>query len=55
MENEKLNRWGGNYLPNNIYNVDSYVAIKDIPDKSVDLVYIDIPYDLEGNGGGGCC
>lgn len=38
------------YEPNNIYNVDCYEAIKDIPDKSIDLVYIDIPYDLEGNG-----
>ena len=41
------------YEANNIYNVDCYEAIKDIPDKSIDLVYIDIPYDLEGNGGGG--
>ena len=38
----------------NIYNVDCYKAIKEIPDKSIDLVYIDIPYDLEDNGGGGC-
>jgi DNA modification methylase len=29
---------------------DSYELIKDIPDKSVDLVYIDIPY-LIGQGG----
>lgn len=42
------------YKPNNIYNVDCYEAIKKIPDKSIDLVYIDIPYDLEDNGGGGC-
>lgn len=26
---------------------DSYELIKDIPDKSVDLVYIDIPYEYE--------
>lgn len=47
--------WNNNkYQPNNIYNVDCYKAIKELPDKSIDLVYIDIPYDLEGNGGGGC-
>ena len=39
---------------NIIYNEDCYEGIKKIPDKSVDLVYIDIPYDLESNGGGGC-
>lgn len=38
---------------NVIYNEDCYQGIKKIPDKSIDLVYIDIPYDLEGNGGGG--
>lgn len=37
-----------------IYLGDCYQLIKEIPDKSIDLVYIDIPYDLEGNGGGGC-
>lgn len=37
---------------NKIYNVDSYKAIKEIPDKSIDLIYTDIPYLLEGNGGG---
>lgn len=35
-----------------LYNEDCYQGIKKIPDKSIDLVYIDIPYDLEGNGGG---
>ena len=35
------------YKPNNIYNVDCYDAIKEIPDKSIDCVYIDIPYHLE--------
>lgn len=39
---------------NNIYNVDCYEAIKKLPDKSVDLIYTDIPYDVEDNGGGGC-
>ena len=37
---------------NVIYNEDCYTGIKKIADKSIDLVYIDIPYDLEGNGGG---
>ena len=38
---------------NNIYHGDCYKLIKEIPDKSVDLIYTDIPYDFEGNGGGG--
>lgn len=33
---------------------DCYELIKQIPDKSVDLIYTDIPYDFEANGGGGC-
>lgn len=37
--------------PNNIYCGDSYELVKNIPDKSIDLVYIDIPY-LIGKGGG---
>ena len=40
------------YKPNNIYNVDCYEAIKGIPDKSIDLVYIDIPYLIDHGGGG---
>ena len=43
--------------PNNIYHGDSYELIKDIPDKSIDLIYTDIPYAFTGNGlnvGGGC-
>ena len=32
---------------------DSYKLIKDIPDKSVDLVYIDIHYEYESGGKGG--
>lgn len=35
-----------------LLNGDSYKLIKDIPDKSVDLVYIDIPY-LYHQGGFG--
>lgn len=38
---------------NKIYLGDSYELLKEIPDKSVDCVYVDIPYDFEGNGGGG--
>lgn len=33
-----------------LLNGDSYKLIKDIPDKSVDLVYIDIPYEYESGG-----
>lgn len=32
---------------------DSYQLIKDIPNKSIDLVYIDIPYLFNQSGGGG--
>jgi DNA modification methylase len=35
-----------------IYNEDCYKGIKRIPDKSIDLVYIDIPYDISYSGGG---
>lgn len=41
------------YELNNIYNTDSYKAIKDIPDKSIDLVIIDPPYDIQHTTGGG--
>lgn len=37
---------------NAIYNEDCYEGIKKIPDKSIDLVYIDIPY-LYNNGASG--
>ena len=36
--------------PNDIYLGDSYKLIKDIPDKSVDLIYTDIPYLIEQGG-----
>lgn len=36
--------------PNNIYHGDCYELIKQIPDKSVDLVYTDIPYLIESGG-----
>jgi DNA modification methylase len=40
----------GEYKLNEIYNEDSYEAIKKIPDKSVDLIIIDPPYELETEG-----
>lgn len=42
----------GKYELNKIYNEDCYQAIKNIPDKSIDCIYTDIPY-LYDNGGGG--
>lgn len=39
------------YKPNNIYNVDCYEAIKKIPDKSVDLIYTDPPYEYNQSYG----
>lgn len=42
----------GKYELNNIYCEDSYKAIKEIPDKSIDCIYTDIPY-LYVNGGQG--
>ena len=38
--------------PNNIYCGDAYNLIKDIPDKSVSLIYTDIPYEIQSGGGG---
>lgn len=43
----------GRFETNNIYNEDCYKAIKDIPDKSIDLVITDPPYELENERGGG--
>ena len=40
------------YKPNNIYNVDSYKAIKEIPDKSIDCIYTDVPYLYDSGDGG---
>lgn len=42
----------GPYEINKIYNEDCYKAIKNIPDKSVDLVIIDPPYVVETQGAG---
>jgi len=36
----------------NIYNVDCYKAIKELPDKFIDLVIIDPPYVVQPRGGG---
>ena len=38
--------------PNNIYNGDAYELIKQIEDKSINLIYTDIPYLIGGGGGG---
>lgn len=35
-----------------LYNEDCYNAIKDIPDKSIDCIYTDIPYLYDARGGG---
>lgn len=35
-----------------IYNEDCYKGIKKIPDKSIDLVYIDMPYLIDDGGCG---
>lgn len=37
----------GRFTIDNIYNEDCYRAIKDIPDKSVDCIYVDIPYIIQ--------
>lgn len=44
-----------NFLENNLNTIilgDSYKLIKQIPDDSIDLVYIDIPYQTAYSGGG---
>lgn len=40
---------------NTIYNDDAYKFVKEIPDKSIDLIYTDIPYLIYsgGDSGGG--
>ena len=42
----------GEYELDNIYNEDCYEAIKKIPDKSIDLVIIDPPYEYTTGGCG---
>ena len=41
------------YNADNIYCCDAYVAIKQIQDKSVDLIVTDPPYLMDDHGGGG--
>lgn len=43
----------GEYELNTTHNVDSYIAIKDIPDKSIDCIYTDIPYLYQKGGESG--
>lgn len=38
---------------NTIYNGDAYELIKQIPDKSIDLIVTDPPYEIVGSGSGG--
>lgn len=42
----------GRFEVDKIYNEDCYKAIKDIPDKSIDCVYVDIPYLFQDGGAG---
>lgn len=37
---------------NKIYLGDAYELIKQIPDKSIDLIYTDIPYEFVSGGKG---
>lgn len=41
------------YELNNIYNENSYAAIKDIPDDSIDLIIVDPPYEFVTGGKAG--
>ena len=41
------------YPPNGLYCADAYMAIKQIPDKSIDLIITDPPYELETYHGAG--
>lgn len=38
---------------NNIYQGDCYQLIKQLPNKSVDLIITDPPYEIVGGGSGG--
>lgn len=40
----------GRFELDTIYNEDCYKAIKDIPDKSIDCIYTDIPYIIQSGG-----
>lgn len=39
---------------NKIYLGDAYELIKQVPDKTVDLIITDPPYEIVGGGSGGC-
>ena len=39
------------YKINNVYNVDCYKAIKELPDNSIQCIYTDIPYLYDNSGG----
>lgn len=41
------------YKLNNIYNEDSYLAIKKLPSNSIDLIVTDPPYLIENTNAGG--
>ena len=43
----------GTILMVDLRNADCLDVLKDIPDKSIDLVVIDPPYELETQRGGG--
>ena len=43
----------GRFKENTIYLEDCYKAIKDIPDKSIDMILTDPPYDIPNTKGGG--
>ena len=45
------NKTIGEFKLNEIYNVNSYDAIKKIPSKSIDLIVTDPPYEIETQGG----
>lgn len=44
----------GRFEIDNIYNEDCYKAIKDLPDKCIDLIVTDPPYEYTTGVGGGC-
>jgi len=45
---------GGKMETDKIYLGDAYELIKEVPDKSVDLIITDPPYSITAGGSGGC-
>ncbi|NCD06394.1 MAG: site-specific DNA-methyltransferase [Spirochaetia bacterium] len=43
----------GNYETNNVYCGDSYKIIKELPDKCIDLIITDPPYEIKNTRAGG--